>query len=293
MDKITKNGRLRIFHAANMDYFRSICQNNIGSIGYFDPLIKIDAQKVELLNKIDVDACLDTIEYAARTCTASTNRQGRQNQQDFLQVLWKKGHQSVFEHSFFNFEIQTDRRMTHELVRHRIGVAYSQQSTRYVKANKDGVISFILPSRLENVFSSILKDIVLSQWALFKNNSVMSLEDLPGIMLDRGIYASEEEKTDLVYYFYHWLYACFHATINYHQLMQTKTQPQHANATLPLSLKTIIVVSYNWRSLMDVHNKRSSEFAHPQMQDLMRKLMSCELSENFTIQDLVKFPINK
>ena len=46
---------------------------------------------------------------------------------------FESGHGSVFEHCFLNF-ITTDcsRVFTHELVRHRVGTAYSQTSGRYV-----------------------------------------------------------------------------------------------------------------------------------------------------------------
>lgn len=50
-----------------------------------------------------------------------------------LEGCFDSGHGSVFEHCFLNF-ITTDcsRVFTHELVRHRVGTAFSQTSGRYV-----------------------------------------------------------------------------------------------------------------------------------------------------------------
>jgi thymidylate synthase (FAD) len=51
----------------------------------------------------------------------------------FARMLIKRGHESVLEHASMSVSIITDRGITHEIVRHRIGCSYSQESTRYVK----------------------------------------------------------------------------------------------------------------------------------------------------------------
>lgn len=48
-------------------------------------------------------------------------------------------------HTTATFFITCDRGVSHELVRHR-AASFSQQSTRYCKANKDGNIGYIMPS---------------------------------------------------------------------------------------------------------------------------------------------------
>lgn len=48
-------------------------------------------------------------------------------------------HESVLEHASATFLITTDRGMTHEIIRHRPGCAYSQESTRFCNyGRKDG-----------------------------------------------------------------------------------------------------------------------------------------------------------
>lgn len=54
-----------------------------------------------------------------------------------LKAVLTNPHTSVLEHCTISVVILTNRGMTHELVRHRIGCAYSQESTRYVNYSKD------------------------------------------------------------------------------------------------------------------------------------------------------------
>lgn len=54
-----------------------------------------------------------------------------------LRVVLANVHSSVLEHCVISVVMLTNRGMTHELVRHRIGVAYSQESSRYCNYSKD------------------------------------------------------------------------------------------------------------------------------------------------------------
>lgn len=54
-----------------------------------------------------------------------------------MKVLSAPVHSSVMEHANISVSFLTNRGMTHELVRHRIGVAFSQESTRYCNYSKD------------------------------------------------------------------------------------------------------------------------------------------------------------
>jgi thymidylate synthase (FAD) len=56
---------------------------------------------------------------------------------DFINKIKANGHESVLEHAYASFSIITDRGVTHEIVRHRIGMSYSQESTRYCNYSKD------------------------------------------------------------------------------------------------------------------------------------------------------------
>jgi thymidylate synthase (FAD) len=58
----------------------------------------------------------------------------RQNSKDYIDNTLAKGDGSIFEHATCTFAfLNVSRVLTHELVRHRAGVAISQESLRYVR----------------------------------------------------------------------------------------------------------------------------------------------------------------
>ncbi|MBU1891185.1 FAD-dependent thymidylate synthase [Patescibacteria group bacterium] len=87
------------------------------------------------------------IEVMARNCYKSfapgLNRnvkKVREHNDEYMANVLKSGHGSVLEHAVVNF-IFTDvsRVFTHELVRHRAGVAISQESLRFVRLDDLGL----------------------------------------------------------------------------------------------------------------------------------------------------------
>ncbi len=72
-----------------------------------------------------------------------------ENTNRFLQMLMDLGHESPIEHVSFTFAAEgVSRVLTHQLVRHRIGCSYSQQSQRYVKLEQ---FEYIIPPAIESV----------------------------------------------------------------------------------------------------------------------------------------------
>lgn len=86
---------------------------------------------------------LRVVEMAARTCYRSFDKSGPETAEPRIRHCIRLGHESILEHVAFGLRLITDRGVTHELVRHRIGVAFSQESTRYVRYN--GEMEFIEP----------------------------------------------------------------------------------------------------------------------------------------------------
>ncbi len=76
-------------------------------------------------------------EFCGRMCYCSFgDKQGRKNNKDYLKNIIDMGHGSVLEHANFTFLVtQCSRGFTHEMVRHRAGFAYSQESTHYIDYN--------------------------------------------------------------------------------------------------------------------------------------------------------------
>ena len=64
---------------------------------------------------------------------ASDGRVAGERQQDLVRRVIESGHGSTIEHISFSFAISgVSRTLSHQLVRHRVGIAFDQQSQRYV-----------------------------------------------------------------------------------------------------------------------------------------------------------------
>lgn len=84
--------------------------------------------------RIDITSDADeTVELAGRLCYMSFgNLQSRRNNCEYIQNLIDQGHESVLEHVNWSFIITgVSRGFTHQLVRHRVGFAFSQLSQQY------------------------------------------------------------------------------------------------------------------------------------------------------------------
>ena len=110
--------------------------------------MKIIEPSVELVDDFDAVAIMKKIERAGRVCYKSEGNIKNDSAEKFIRGIIKRGHESVIEHAAISFKIICDRGVTHELVRHRIGASYSQESTRYCdySAGKfGGELTFIKP----------------------------------------------------------------------------------------------------------------------------------------------------
>lgn len=100
------------------------------------------------------------IETAGRMCYRSFEvglqpniKKIRTNSEKYFENLLKSGHGSVLEHAMLTFAfMNVSRVFTHELVRHRVGVAISQESLRFVRLTE---ISEWLPEILRPVFDEM------------------------------------------------------------------------------------------------------------------------------------------
>jgi thymidylate synthase (FAD) len=101
-------------------------------------------------DQLDIDA-QNLAEFAGKMCYRSWEpglnpnvRMVRDDQVKYLQNILSSGHGSVLEHASFTFVLHNvSRVMTHELVRHRPGSAFSQESLRFVRLDE---LPFWFPS---------------------------------------------------------------------------------------------------------------------------------------------------
>ena len=94
------------------------------------------------------------VEFGGRACYRSWEpglnpnvSRVRTDQESYFLNILESGHGSVLEHANFSFALRNVSRVaTHEIVRHRAGAAYSQESLRYVRLVD---IGFRVPPSLE------------------------------------------------------------------------------------------------------------------------------------------------
>ena len=88
-------------------------------------------------------------EIAGRVCYMSFGgKQGRRTNKDYLANILISAHGSVLEHATVSLMISgVSRSLTHELIRHRAGFAYSQLSQRYVDETET---DYIVPDVIAN-----------------------------------------------------------------------------------------------------------------------------------------------
>jgi thymidylate synthase (FAD) len=93
----------------------------------------------EYLNDPDeLNSGTKLIKFSAQLCYMSfgPKRTWNKDARKYFDNILSSGHGSVLEHANYTFLIYgVSRSLTHELVRHRAGLAYSQQSQRYVSGN--------------------------------------------------------------------------------------------------------------------------------------------------------------
>lgn len=86
---------------------------------------------------------MDVMEFAGRVCYMSFDKPRPGGKKAYFDNIIEQKHGSVLEHHSISFAISgVSRSLTHELVRHRVGVAYSQLSQRYVGPEH---LAFVVP----------------------------------------------------------------------------------------------------------------------------------------------------
>jgi thymidylate synthase (FAD) len=100
-------------------------------------------------------------EFAGRACYRSWEpglnpnvTRVRTDPREYLDNVLASGHGSVLEHASYSFAFRdVSRVLTHELVRHRAGSAFSQESLRYVRLTD---IGFRVPPALEPIRDQVV-----------------------------------------------------------------------------------------------------------------------------------------
>jgi thymidylate synthase (FAD) len=168
-------------------------------------------------------------EFAGRLCYMSQKNPAKRNTRDYLENIKKQGHGSVLEHANYSILLEgVSRSLTHELVRHRAGFAYSQLSQRYVDESD---AHFVVPPAI------IGDDALEDAWRGQIESALASYVSLVEQLMDR----------------YAWVADRVH---------RRKMAREAARGVLPNSTETKIVVTANaraWRTMLELRSSEGAE----------------------------------
>jgi thymidylate synthase (FAD) len=161
-------------------------------------------------------------EFAGRLCYMSQANPANRSTRDYLENIKRQRHGSVLEHATYTLLLEgVSRSLTHELVRHRAGFAYSQLSQRYVDESD---AAFVVPP-------AILDDAALTQeWQAEIDRALAAYVRLVGELMEQ----------------YAWIPDRVH---------RRKMAREAARSVLPNATETKIVVTANaraWRTMLEL-----------------------------------------
>ena len=185
------------------------------------------------------------IETSARLCYMSFGR-GRRDIADFINNLLRFKDGSVFEHVNYGFVITgVSRSLTHELVRHRAGFAYSQRSQRYVDETEG---SFVMPPALspENGAGDEARRILEGAVEEASDSYVKLVAELDNALPNEGFERGTERR---------------------------KAIRQAARAVLPNATETKIFVTGNVRAWRHFIEMRAAAFADWEIRSLALRIL--------------------
>lgn len=176
------------------------------------------------------------------------NRTHNENAKRYFDNLKSSGHGSVFEHANFSVLLYgISRSLTHELIRHRAGLGYSQVSQRYVSGR---MLRFV--ERPEYVVDEQLHELFLQRIERAATEYATLTNRLLEMQKEGVTILSAEAKTDL-----------------------RKKVQQAARSVLPNETETCIVVTGNARAWRHVIETRANAHAETEIRELAMRIFLC------------------
>jgi thymidylate synthase (FAD) len=189
-------------------------------------------------------------ETAGRICYMSFARPRPGGNAAYLAHIKEVGHGSVLEHAVWSFLITgVSRSLTHELVRHRAGWAYSQLSQRYVD---ESIAEYVEP---DIIASDAELHALWVQAIRAAHAAYVQLAELLHEKLNDPAFAAR------------WLAESADRTT------RRKAARQAARSVLPNACETKIFVTANARALRHFLELRGSAAAEPEIRKLANRLL--------------------
>ncbi|HXG68984.1 MAG TPA: FAD-dependent thymidylate synthase [Gemmatimonadaceae bacterium] len=191
-------------------------------------------------------------EFAGRLCYMSQKNPANRTTRDYLENIKKQGHGSVLEHASYSLLLEgVSRSLTHELVRHRAGFAYSQLSQRYVDESE---ANFVVPPAM------IGEEALEKSWRSQIEEAQKSYVHLVEQLMER----------------YGWVADKVH---------RRKMAREAARGVLPNSTETKIVVTANaraWRTMLELRSSEGAELEIRRCAVLILRLLQRETPAFFS-----------
>ena len=179
-------------------------------------------------------------------------------------IVMQKGDFSVIEHASVTVDFTVDRGVTHELVRHRIA-SYTQESTRFVNYEKKMPPRFIYPQ--------VKGDLALQcAFCLGGGDEPYKGNVRIGNSAWRMAWMHKNDSECL--YDSDWLDAIAECEDKYRALLAKKWRPQEARSVFPNALAADIGCTMNMRGWRHILLMRTTEEAHPQIEQMMTRLLN-------------------
>jgi len=179
-------------------------------------------------------------ETAGRVCYMSFAKPRPGGNEAYLGHIIEVGHGSVLEHAVWNFVFTgISRSLTHELIRHRAGMGYSQLSQRYVD---ESVAEYVEPDVIAS--DPELHQLWLEAIARCHEAYLALAEKL------QAKFADDPDKT-----------------------ARRKNARQAARSVLPNATETKIFVTANSRAIRHFLEQRGNRAAEPEIRKLANQLL--------------------
>jgi thymidylate synthase (FAD) len=191
-------------------------------------------------------------EFAGRLCYMSQKNPANRATRDYLENIKKQGHGSVLEHANYSLLLEgVSRSLTHELVRHRAGFAYSQLSQRYVDESE---ANFVVPPAI------VGEESLETEWRTQIDEAQRSYVRLVEHLMEK----------------YGWVGDKVH---------RRKMAREAARGVLPNSTETKIVVTANaraWRTMLELRSSEGAELEIRRCAIAMLRLLQKETPAFFS-----------
>ncbi len=204
-------------------------------------------------------------ETAGRVCYMSFAKPRPGGNQAYLGHIKEVGHGSVLEHAVWNLIVTgVSRSLSHELVRHRAGMGYSQLSQRYVD---ESVAEYVVPPDLQEevraakerrIFGSITEPAGRSP------EELACLADAGDIWLK----SVSDSHAAYVWLSGHLAHKVTRTQPDLDKTSARKYARQAARSVLPNATETKIFVTANARALRHLIEMRASRHADPEIRKL-------------------------